>query len=880
MTIGEATGVAALRLLQDYAPPRWRVPSIDLRLDLDPDETLVTSHMSVVRAPGVGDLPLRLDAVDVEVVEVRVDGEVIEEDRLRALPGGLELLHLPGECRVSIITRLRPERNVSRMGLYVTSGVLVSQCEPEGFRRITCFPDRPDVLTRYVVTLVDRTGRMPVLLSNGNREAEGETAEGHRWVRWSDPHPKPCYLFALAAGDLESRSRSVSQRGVPVTVSLFTHRELLGRAGLALDTLARAVEWEASRFGRDYDLDELNLVVVRDFEGAMENKGLLVTGPMLGLFDPARSTDWDRMVIENTLSHEYLHNWTGNRITCRDWFQIGLKEGLTTFRHWWFSEDAAEPEMKRIWQARLYAEQVFAEEGGANVHAVRPAMYSQVSNLFTATVYKKGAEIARMVRTRLGEAGFRRGMDRFFEDCDGKAVTWEDWLRAMSAGSGVELGPYSAWWTRPGTPTVSAMGAYSARERTHTIHLRQSASLPYPIPVAFGLISQAGHPMSFRMPHEASASPGTRIVELAQGEMELTLLEVGQPPIASLLRGQSAPVHLEMALSAEELRTLALHDPDAVSRWRCLQDLLATLICKCASGGEGLLDAAAAREVSAIFLATLEDARLSDLLRYELLLLPEVGLLRTRDETIDVLAFERALRSLRMAIAMHCRSALEGAMSRRPLEVYRADAAAMGRRRVRGLCLAFLVEGFPAEFAPIALAHLQAADNMSDASAALEALCHVDHPARARGLAWFENRWSEDAEVMDKWLQAQARSHRADTLERVEELTRHPAFDARNPGRVRALLRTLAMENPAALHRDDGAGYRFLVDQQIRLDGLGEKTAAWSHLLDEFALIAKAPPGRRRLMKRELSRLLAMPGVAPATIERAMNCLRAAECPP
>jgi len=869
--------------LSEYSPPAWQVPTIDLQFSLDYGETIVTSRLNVRRQTS-SEVPLWLDGRDIELVSIKVDGRVPPAQTLSVTGEGLQLQGIAAEAELEIVTRLRPAANGSLMGLYVTSDVMITQCEPEGFRRITYFPDRPDVLSVFTVTLIDRSGRLPVLLSNGNPVAKGQNREGCRWVRWHDPHPKSCYLFAIAAGDLATRKARVEQGGRSIEVTLHAPCDLLDRGQLALETLTAAIAWDHEAYGRDYDLDVLNVVVVRDFEGAMENKGLIVTSPLLALFDPARSTDWDRMVIENNLAHEYFHNWTGNRVACRDWFQLGLKEGLTTFRHWQFSEQAGLPEMKRIWQVRLYAEQVFAEEAGPRAHAVRPQEYGDISNFYTATVYKKGAELPRMLRAALGPARFRAGMDRFFHRCDGRAVTFEDWIASMSEGAGADLAAYAGWYTQVGSPALSAEGRYDAEACEYRLTLTQGAveanarasREPLPIPVAFGLVDERGRPLAFRLEGEASVSSRTRTAVVKSAVTELHLFEVGSRPVPSILRGFSAPVHLRPTLSASERRLLATADPDSVSRWWHLQEEWARLILASAAVSESPDYPAPLIEVAELFRITLQDPSLADLVRYELLLLPELVSLRERCPQIDMPSLDDAVRMARRNIAERCRTELLDCWKARPMTPYRTDPQSIGARRVRNLCLEYLVQHFPDEFAPATLAQLQDADNMSDSLAALEALCHADHPARGEALDWFARRWRDDAEVMDKWLQAQARSRRPEALSQVATLTAHPAFDYRNPGRVRALLRTFAMENVAAMHDPDGAGYRFLVEQQERLDRLGEKTAAWSHLLDEFALAPRLPKQPRVRMIAELERLLASPGITLATREKASRYLQAA----
>lgn len=868
--------------LSDFAPPAWRVPTIDLRFDLDPAETLVTSRMKV-RRQSPDDVPLRLDGRDLTLLSVSIDGRPLALRSLEATPDGLQLAGVPREAEIEIVTRLCPGANRSAMGLHSVSDVLITQCEPEGFRRLTYFPDRPDVLSVYTVTLVDRTGRLPVLLANGNRVADGVTPEGHRWVRWHDPHPKSCYLFALAAGALGVRRTLVPVNGRFVELGLYAPLDLLESGHLAVETLAQVMQWDYETYGREYDLDVLNLVVVRDFEGAMENKGLIVTGPALASFDPALATDWDRLVLQNTVAHEYLHNWTGNRVACRDWFQLGLKEGLTTFRHWQFAEDAGEPDMKRIWQVRLYAEQVFAEDAGARAHAVRPREYEDVSNLFTATVYKKGAEIARMLHTALGTHAFRAGMDLYFSRCDGQAVTFEDWLSALSHVTGRDLSAYAGWLATVGSPTLCVDSSYDPESQQCILTLTRRMAATgeaevgdaLPIPLSFGMLDETGRPMTFRLDGELEASPETRTVVFESSAMRLLIHEVARPPVPSLLRGFSAPVHLSTNLGRAERRMLASCDPDPVARWMRMQEFMARSI-----GRVSADDTVEAGQLVDLFGTTLRDPAISDLVRHQLLVLPELVTLREQSREVDMSHLDESLRAARRSIAEACREDLVAAWNARPLAPYRADPVSMGARRIRNLCLGLLVEHFPDEFGPAAFAQLCGADNMTDVQASLEALCHTTHVAREPALEWFARRWGAHDVAMEKWLQAQARSRRRDVLAEVAALANGPVFDCRRPGSVRALLRTFAMENPAPLHAQDGSGYRFLAEQQARLDAFGEKSAAWSHLLDEFALAPRLARPLRDRMIEVLRLLLADPAISSATRETAARCLRTAEAAP
>jgi len=854
--------------LKNYRPPEFLVASVQLEFDLDPAHTRVLCRLELRRNPaGRRDAPLVLDGQGLKLRRVSRDGYPMRPSEYEVTADTLAIPGLPDAVCIETEVQIDPSANAALEGLYQSRGMLCTQCEPEGFRRITYFPDRPDVLARFTTTLRADRGAYPLLLSNGNRMAEGELPDGRHYATFDDPFPKPSYLFALVAGQLEALTDTfVTASGR--TVQLFIHTEpaYVAQCGHAMAALKKSMAWDERVYGREYDLDVFHIVAVDDFNmGAMENKGLNVFNAKYVMAEPARATDLDYQYIEGIIAHEYFHNWTGNRITCRDWFQLSLKEGLTVFRDQQFSADMGSAAVKRIADVRNLRTGQFAEDGGPLAHPVRPESYIEINNFYTSTVYQKGAEVVRMLHTVLGEAGFRRGTDLYFERHDGQAVTVEDFVAALADANGVDLEPFMGWYRQAGTPQVTVQHRHDAAAQRYHLTLRQHTAptpgqpdkQPLPIPVALGLLAADGRELPLRLAGEGAAAGTQRILQLREAEQTFVFEDIAAPPVPSLLRGFSAPVRLEIDLDDAQLAHLLAHDTDAYARYEAGQQLYLRLIRRLLAthaGGEALsMDAgllAAARRC-------LVDDSLDPALVTELLTLPSESFIAGELDVVDPQAIHAVRRFLRLALAQALREPLLARYKAlAPSGPYQFEGAQAGRRSLRNLCLGYLAE--LDDIGPsLCLEQFEAADNMTDSNAALALLAQLDAPEREQALAAFYQRWQGDAIVLDRWFSVQAGSRRAQALDDVKALLQHPAYAPRNPNRVRALVGAFVHGNPARFHAADGAGYAFLADQVLAIDGFNPMLAA--RLAQALARWRRYEPGRQALMRTQLERLAASP---------------------
>ena len=918
--------------LEDYAPPPFLVDSIDLDFDLAGEECLVTSTLALRRAPGTPDAaPLELDGTGLELVGAALDGRALspgeyrlDEDRLvLPLPASLGEPEAGGTAgtggtagavpeagarrpfTLTVRTRIFPGRNTALKGLYESNGILCTQCEAEGFRRITFYPDRPDVLAKFTTTLRAARADYPFLLSNGNPVARGETGDGRHWVRWEDPFPKPSYLFALVAGDLARLEDTfTTASGREAALHIYSEPHNIARCGHAMAALKKAMRWDEEEYGLEYDLDLYMIVAVDHFNmGAMENKGLNVFNTRYVLADPETATDADYAAVETVIGHEYFHNWTGNRVTCRDWFQLSLKEGLTVFRDQQFSGDMGSRAVKRIRDARLIRDHQFQEDGGPDAHPVRPDRYEEIDNFYTLTVYYKGAEVIRMMHTLLGPAGFRRGMDLYLERHDGSAAATDDFVSAMQDASGVDLGQFRRWYSQAGTPILHLEDDYDPEERTWRLRVRQelpatadgSPKAPMHVPLAVGLVGRDGRtlaPASAAGPGEAAPEPvapggaagpdGTVVLDVQAPIETFRLTGVESAPIASVLRGFSAPVRIAMERPDEDLLTLLAHDPDPFARWDAGQTLALSRLdrlieraierrAKGRAGAGGAAPPEAGPEAAdPTFLeamrAVLLDRSIDGAFAAELLTLPSESYLADRMERIDVDAIHCARRALHRALGERLGPDFESV--RRGLRTgapWRFDAEGTARRALANACLGYLAANETPSARRECLAQLEAADNMTDSVAALGGLAHIDCEERAEAFAAFEERWREDPLVMDKWLALQAASSLPDTLDRVVRLMSHPAFDVANPNRVRALVHSFCHGNPVRFHAADGAGYRFWEDRMREIDPLNPEVA--SRLASVMAHWRRHDDARRDRMGAAMEAVLVMRGISKNTNE-------------
>jgi aminopeptidase N len=835
---------------EDYAAPAYWIRSVDLSFDLDPAKTLVTSKMQIERNTAVAHGPLRLLGEELSLLRVLINGESVsfrQEGHELIIEGAPD-----ADFALEIRNTCAPEKNTALSGLYTSGGGFFTQCEAEGFRRITYFLDRPDVMAIYTVTLRANKAKYPVLLSNGNLLESGDLEEpgnkGRHYAKWHDPFPKPSYLFALVAADLVAREQRVTTRASrDHLLQVFVRRGDLEKTEHAMNSLIASIVWDEARFKLPLDLERFMVVGVSDFNmGAMENKGLNIFNTSALLASPATATDADFARIESIIAHEYFHNWTGNRVTCRDWFQLSLKEGLTVFRDQEFSMDmAATPSARavcRIQDVRQLRSIQFPEDSGAMAHPVRPDVYQEISNFYTSTIYEKGAEVVRMYQTLVGREGFERGMTLYFERHDGQAVTCDDFAQAIAdanPGSALatRLDTFKRWYAQAGTPRVQARGQYDAAAQTYTLTLQQSTpttpgqehKLPQVIPVALGLLSAEGQALPLQLQGEAAAVGTERVLVLDAAESSFIFINVASAPIPSLLRGFSAPVVLDDGLSDAELLTLLQHDGDAFNRWEAGQRLALNRILGAVRAGQPLvLDAAYIAAMRAVLRHPQLDAAFKELA----LTLPGEGYIAEQLDVVDPQAIHAAVEAAQLQLAQALIADWETAFDANQVSGgYRPDPVSAGQRALANLALSMLVLNavhtgdtvWPGR----AYQRFKDAGHMTDRLGALSALVNARAELAEPALERFEALFKNDALVMDKWFALQARAPEQDgrSFARVRQLLQHPAFTLKNPNRARSLLSSLFLFNPAAFHRADAAGYVLWAENVLALDAINPQLA-------------------------------------------------------
>jgi aminopeptidase N len=870
----------------DYRPPAFLCPTIAIEFDLDPARTLVTTTLAFRRNPAASATevrsPLVLDGEQQSDVRVELDGAPLAAPRITLTAQSLAINDPPAQGTLTIRSTIAPARNFALEGLYMSTGVFCTQCEPEGFRRITYFPDRPDVLATYTVTIRADRARYPVLLSNGNPVAEGSLPDGRHFARWHDPFPKPSYLFALVAGDLAELADSfTTASGRNVHLSIYSTPENLTRCTYAMASLKHAMRWDERRFGREYDLDRFMIFCADDFNmGAMENKGLNIFNSRLVLADPATATDDDYNAIEAVIGHEYFHNWTGNRVTCRDWFQLSLKEGLTVFRDQEFSSDQGSRAVERIAAVESLRRYQQPEDAGPGAHPIRPDEYQEINNFYTATVYEKGAEVIRMQHALLGAEGFRRGMDLYFDRHDGQAVACDDFVQAMSDANGADLTQFRRWYAQAGTPVVSARADYDATARTYTLEFTQRTEptpgqpdkLPLHIPLAVGLVGPDGVDLPLRLQGEplpqASASPAahTRMLDLREPRQRFVFVDVGERPVPSLARGYSAPIRLEFAYTPAELALLAAHDSDPVNRWDAAQRSFIDAILALAGEHRAGRPMTLPPSLAALVAHLIGDHHSDPSLIAQALQPPDVSYVAALEPIIDVDGVVAARRFVIRALAERHRGALEALYAKtRSKAAYSPAPAQAGPRKLRNVALRYLGALDDAPARALAVAQHDGADNMTDAIAALAAIADSDSIDRDDLFGRFEAKWRHEPLVLDKWFAQEAGSDRDGTLARVQSLISHPGFNARNPNRVRALVGAFAMRNLPRFHAASGEGYAFVADQVLAIDAINPQLAA--RVAGTFELWKRFAEPRRGLMQASLQRLAAAPGLSPDVSE-------------
>ena len=848
--------------LKDYQTPAYRILETELHFDIAEPQTIVKSRLTV-EPQRVGE-PLVLDG-SAKLLSVKINGAAADY----VLEGEtLTIAGVPSErFTVEVETEILPAENKSLMGLYASGGNLFTQCEPEGFRKITFYIDRPDVMSKFTTTIVADKKRYPVLLSNGNKIDGGEFSDGRHWVKWEDPFAKPSYLFALVAGDLAvTEDRFTTMSGRNVKIEFYTTEADKPKVGFAVESLKNAMKWDETRFGLEYDLDIFMVVAVGDFNmGAMENKGLNIFNTKFVLADSRTATDTDFEGIESVVGHEYFHNWTGNRVTCRDWFQLSLKEGLTVFRDQEFSGDRASRAVRRIENIRLLRQYQFPEDAGPTAHPVRPASYEKMNNFYTMTVYEKGAEVVRMYHTLLGEEGFQKGMKLYFQRHDGQAVTCDDFRAAMADANGINLDQFALWYSQAGTPVLEAEGRL--KNNIFELTVKQTVpstpdmadKQPMMIPVKIGLLNRNGEAVAFDYQGKRATEA---VLLLTEAEQTFPLEGVTEAVVPSLLRGFSAPVHLNYPYSDDDLLLLLAHDSDAFTRWEAAQTLYRRAVAANLAALSDGIELPKHEKLLAAVEKVISDDLLDNAFKALLLGVPSEAELWDGAENIDPLRYHQAREALLDTLAAHFLSKwheLNRQAAKQENQSYEYSPEAAGWRTLRNVCRAFVLRADPAHIETVAEKYSEMAQNMTHEWSILSAVNGNESDTRNRLLAQFADKFSDDALVMDKYFALVGSSRRSDTLQQVQTALQHPKFSLENPNKARSLIGSFSRNVPH-FHAEDGSGYRFIADKVIEIDRFNPQVAA--RLVQAFNLCNKLEPHRKNLVKQELQRIWAQEGLS------------------
>lgn len=858
--------------LKDYQVPDYLIDETHLTFELYEDRTLVHAQLVMRRNPEAGTgLPrLQLHGQDLELISLALNDRQLGLGDYEVAEESLTLQPDAASFTLDSTVVIHPESNTALEGLYKSGSMFCTQCEAEGFRKITYYLDRPDVMSKFTTTVSAEKQAYPILLSNGNPIASGEEDDGRHWATWEDPFKKPAYLFALVAGDLWCVEDSfTTMSGRDVALRIYVEPENIDKCQHAMDSLKKSMKWDEDTYGREYDLDIFMIVAVNDFNmGAMENKGLNIFNSSAVLARAETATDAAHQRVEAIVAHEYFHNWSGNRVTCRDWFQLSLKEGFTVFRDSQFSADMNSPTVKRVEDVSYLRTHQFAEDAGPMAHSVRPESFIEISNFYTLTVYEKGAEVVRMIQTLLGEEGFRKGSDLYFERHDGQAVTVDDFVKAMEDANGADLTQFKRWYSQAGTPRLAVSEQYDAAAKTYSLTFRQSCpptpgqseKLAFVIPVSLGLLDGQGREIALRLQGEQAAVGTTRVLAVDQPEQTFTFVEVPEQPLPSLLRGFSAPVKLDFPYSRDQLMFLMQHDSDGFNRWEAGQQLSVQVLQEMIGQhqrGEALqLD----QRLVAALRSLLDDESLDQAMVAEMLSLPSEAYLTEISDVADVDAIHAARDFARQGIATALydlfwkRYQANREVSRQT--PYVAEASHFARRALQNIALSYLMLSGKPKVVAACVDQFEQADNMTERLTALAVLVNSGFEAeRDKALEAFAEHFKDNPLVMDQWFSVQAGNTQPGGLERVQHLMQHPAFTLKNPNKVRALIGAFANQNLVNFHRADGAGYRFLADQVVVLNKLNPQIA--SRLLAPLTRWRKYDAGRQGLMKTELERILA-----------------------
>ncbi len=860
--------------LKDYQPPEFTISSVFLEFDLHPMKTLVTSTMQFHRISGVGVLTLLGESV--ELLSVLLNGNEVLE-RCHIDDTSLQLAVESIDFELVVVTKISPESNTALEGLYRTSGNYCTQCEAEGFRKITYFLDRPDVLTQFTTKIIADKAHNSVLLSNGNLIESGDLEGGRHYAIWEDPFKKPSYLFALVAGNLaciEESFLTADQR--TIALKIYVEQRNIDKCMHAMDSLKKSMAWDEQKFGLIYDLDIYMIVAVDDFNmGAMENKGLNVFNSKFVLAKPETATDVDYEGIEAVIAHEYFHNWTGNRVTCRDWFQLTLKEGLTVFRDQQFTADMLSPAVKRVEDVKRLRSNQFPEDAGPMSHPIQPQSYIEMNNFYTMTVYEKGAEVVRLYHTLLGEEGFRKGMDLYFKRHDGQAVTVVDFRKAMEDANHIDLDQMHQWYIQAGTPVVEICTKYDACSQVYQITCVQKINArlntkPLLIPIRFGLLSETGEPVVLRPDIQTKnrvKGGGTELLLLCTASSEVfTFTDVSTEPTPSFLRGFSAPIHLDYDYSDRELSLLASSDSDSFVRWESFQILALNEIKANIQRYESNLSLVLSEALKSAFLSVLQSVSEDSAQVALTITLPDLTYIGEQFTVVNVDAIYHVHQWLRKALAQYYKpelSLIYQQLAEAENKIYRYHKEDIGRRKLKNACLRYLTllpEGFE-----VARSQYEQQHNMTDVLAALESISHTDHVERSSCLQHFYEKWHKDTLVLDKWFTLQAASHHRHALEHVKALVKHKDFIYTNPNRVRSVLGVFGRLNLLGFHRADGSGYEFLAEQVIKLDGINPQVAA--RIVAPFTHWQRYDEARGVKMRESLTKILSHKGLSKDVYE-------------
>ncbi len=874
--------------LKDYTVPDYLIHNVALNFTLDEECTVVSSRLTLSRNPASKALinSLTLAGENLKLLSVNLDdGTDLSKEQYLQTQDSLIINNVPQQQAfvLCIENTINPKANTALEGLYLSNDMLCTQCEAEGFRKITYFLDRPDVMSLFTTTITGDKNRYPVLLSNGNKIAQGELPDNRHWVTWEDPFKKPCYLFALVAGQLECiADRFTTQSGREIDLQIFVEKHDMDKCDHAMQSLKNSMIWDEQVYGREYDLDLYMIVAVSHFNmGAMENKGLNVFNTKFVLARPDTATDSDYEHIEGVIGHEYFHNWTGNRITCRDWFQLSLKEGFTVFRDQEFTGDRTSKAVKRIEDVNMLRTRQFAEDAGPLAHPIRPDSYMEINNFYTLTVYEKGAEVVRMIHTLVGAEGFRKGSNLYFERHDGQAVTCDDFVNAMESANNIDLGQFRRWYAQAGTPVLTAHQHYDSTAQTLTLTLSQNCPAtpgqthkePLHIPVTLGLLHKDGSVAQCKLQDNAAKEAQNQVIlQLTQSEQVFVFENLAEQPVVSILRGFSAPVKLEMERSLEELAFLLSYDSDTFNRWEAGQQLAGQVIAGLIADVQNDQKMQLNPIIVTAFKQVLEHAW-DDLSYFALLLsLPSENYLAEQMPVVDVNAIHAAREFLVQNLAEQLQPQFQALYENNHRdESGQFDSGAIGRRRIKNTCLSYLSKLENKDIQQLSQLQFNSAKNMTDQLAALTVIVNNPHPASQQCLADFYHQWRTEALVIDKWFALQAASNMPDTFATVQSLMNHPAFDLKNPNRVRSLIGAFSQANPLHFHAKNGQGYQFLADQIIALNTLNPQVA--SRMVSALTSWRRHDISRQTLMKAQLERIISTEDISKDVYEVASKSL-------